>query len=261
MEDGHLKNIINLLQVILISIIGLQKYGRDWKAISNIVLTRTSSQVRTHAQKFFKKINGNEDVNKTLEYVRSKSINDFIDTSKPYAKLCTGSKRYSEIIKAYIDDNNAEIKRKKFTPQLPKENLSGSNFEDKASENRFEFFNEKKSKILEKKTNSVSNKMIYMEKCMDNSIQLLQNEQFKLHELIQEITSVMKDQQNPLIEEVTSRFTMYANALNKINFVLINIMESFDFIKPSNPESNNAKITDLKGIEETVIQPNIINKS
>mmetsp|Transcript_11301 Transcript_11301/g.17483 ORF Transcript_11301/g.17483 Transcript_11301/m.17483 type:complete len:339 (+) Transcript_11301:274-1290(+) len=35
--------------------IGIERYGRQWRAISNMIKTRTPTQVRTHAQKHFSK--------------------------------------------------------------------------------------------------------------------------------------------------------------------------------------------------------------
>jgi SHAQKYF class myb-like DNA-binding protein len=35
---------------------GLGKYGKNWKKISQLVKTRSLTQIRTHAQKFFKKV-------------------------------------------------------------------------------------------------------------------------------------------------------------------------------------------------------------
>lgn len=35
-------------------------YGRDWKKVEDIVKSRTGSQVRSHAQKFFNKIQKEE---------------------------------------------------------------------------------------------------------------------------------------------------------------------------------------------------------
>lgn len=34
---------------------GLQKYGKNWKAIERVVGTRTATQARSHAQKYFLK--------------------------------------------------------------------------------------------------------------------------------------------------------------------------------------------------------------
>ena len=39
---------------------GIMHYGRDWKKVEEIVKTRTGSQVRSHAQKFFNKIQKEE---------------------------------------------------------------------------------------------------------------------------------------------------------------------------------------------------------
>jgi hypothetical protein len=35
---------------------GLLRYKRDWKEVENYVKTRSSTQCRSHAQKFFKKL-------------------------------------------------------------------------------------------------------------------------------------------------------------------------------------------------------------
>lgn len=38
------------------SYLGLEKYGKDWRKIEKIIATRSSSQIRSHAQKFFSKL-------------------------------------------------------------------------------------------------------------------------------------------------------------------------------------------------------------
>jgi SHAQKYF class myb-like DNA-binding protein len=42
-------------------IVGLNKYGREWKKVSAHIQTRTSAQIRSHAQKYFAKLN--KDIN------------------------------------------------------------------------------------------------------------------------------------------------------------------------------------------------------
>lgn len=39
----------------ILSYIGLELYGKNWKKIEELLVTRTGSQIRSHAQKFFLK--------------------------------------------------------------------------------------------------------------------------------------------------------------------------------------------------------------
>lgn len=55
MEDGQKKNILNSLKVFLDPNSGLRIYGKNWKKIEQLVQTRTGTQIRSHAQKFFLK--------------------------------------------------------------------------------------------------------------------------------------------------------------------------------------------------------------
>lgn len=56
MGDGLKRNMIVSLKVLSIQNLALMAHGKNWKLIENIVETRTTSQVRSHAQKFFLKI-------------------------------------------------------------------------------------------------------------------------------------------------------------------------------------------------------------
>ena len=53
---------------------GLEQHGKQWKLIAAMIGTRTVVQVRTHAQKYFQKMerSGNKEVASTVHHVMSK---------------------------------------------------------------------------------------------------------------------------------------------------------------------------------------------
>jgi SHAQKYF class myb-like DNA-binding protein len=55
MEDGPKNSTSNFLKVLLVASLGLRIYGKNWKKIEQLVSTRTGTQIRSHAQKFFLK--------------------------------------------------------------------------------------------------------------------------------------------------------------------------------------------------------------
>lgn len=51
--DEHLR----FLAGTVVDYAGIMEHGKDWKVVENVVKSRTGSQVRSHAQKFFIKLN------------------------------------------------------------------------------------------------------------------------------------------------------------------------------------------------------------
>jgi len=57
---------------------GLEKFGINWRKISEKVETREYKQVRSHAQKFYEKLKGYKDTELKIDFT-SENINNFID--------------------------------------------------------------------------------------------------------------------------------------------------------------------------------------
>ena len=57
MAGGQSNSMKNFSLVKLTLTKGLELFGKNWKKISDFVGTRTGSQIRSHAQKFFMKMN------------------------------------------------------------------------------------------------------------------------------------------------------------------------------------------------------------
>jgi SHAQKYF class myb-like DNA-binding protein len=56
LEGGPNSSIKSLYRVNLTLILGLMIYGKNWKKVEEVVCTRTAAQVRSHAQKFFNRL-------------------------------------------------------------------------------------------------------------------------------------------------------------------------------------------------------------
>ena len=55
-EEEHQRFMLGYIPLYL----GIMSYGKDWKKVEEVVGTRSGSQVRSHAQKFFNKIHKQE---------------------------------------------------------------------------------------------------------------------------------------------------------------------------------------------------------
>ena len=59
---------------------GILKYGNEWKKVQNVIKTRSSTQARSHAQKFFlrikKDLNSYSQINKNISLNSDENEND-----------------------------------------------------------------------------------------------------------------------------------------------------------------------------------------
>jgi len=54
---GSRMSMTDFCKVYFLAYAGIMEHGKDWKIVEKVVKTRTGSQVRSHAQKFFIKLN------------------------------------------------------------------------------------------------------------------------------------------------------------------------------------------------------------
>ena len=134
---------------------GILKYGNEWKKVQNIIKTRTSTQARSHAQKFFlrlKKVANQEilnDENKLLKYIISsckKTNNNFNITEEQKEKLMS-------VIRI-------NLKSEEFLNKSDKDFSSGKN--------RTNSLNEKNDSCLDE-SNEKENDFLGYNKQMDNN--------------------------------------------------------------------------------------------
>ena len=73
--DGINQNTTSFWSVKIYDIVGVMKFGRDWKRIEKDITSRNGSQIRSHAQKYFNKIQQEEKRNKAkkLDIIKNRT--------------------------------------------------------------------------------------------------------------------------------------------------------------------------------------------
>ena len=83
---------------------GLRKYGKNWKLIEDYVNTRSGSQIRSHAQKFFSRLEKQCNITKSEVFkFLDKISNDLLEFNSENEML--RKRKIWEVIKASNMDN------------------------------------------------------------------------------------------------------------------------------------------------------------
>lgn len=77
MADGPKKNTSTFYKVGFLLFLGLRVYGRNWKKIEQLVQTRSGSQIRSHAQKFFVKNKSSEPIDFQEDFPLSGDLQEY----------------------------------------------------------------------------------------------------------------------------------------------------------------------------------------
>ena len=140
------------------------KFGNDWKEVQAYINTRTSTQARSHAQKFFEKIKKN----KILKNFRALNIDysdNFTNSTIMQLHNLYGNKSKNEINSVVnkflsLEYDNPKKRRRVIHPYIGnKKNLLKKNLDIDENEENEEILEEGKNK----EENNIPNKMSYIE--------------------------------------------------------------------------------------------------
>ena len=125
---------------------GILKYGNEWRKVQKIIKTRSSTQARSHAQKFFLKLK--KEINNTDILTDSDKLLDHIvsscDKTKNSLKLSIEQK---EKLMSVIRSN---LKAEEYLNKSGKEGLSGLNYSlniNEKEESNFDDINEEEDNL------------------------------------------------------------------------------------------------------------------
>lgn len=191
---------------------GILNYGNEWKRVQSIIKTRSSTQARSHAQKYFlrikKEINPKilSDPNQLVEYIINTShiSNNYINLSKEQKE------RLFSVIRSNLksDDNPSNIQ---YINQYYKEGEKGLDYiveeDDNLAYNKDNLFNKKGNK----NENGEKRKITFCSKKRKNSSDYI----LSLNE--NKIFNIKKDISHKKSIEVTKSIDNYINNLSENN--------------------------------------------
>ena len=134
----------------------LEKFGQNWKKISDFIPSRTSTQIRSHSQKFCKRLKECKDIELGIDFTSRhiNNVNDMVDHIKSVNKdynivnvfLYLSEKCYpNKNIQKSDNDNNINININNFISETININNNKSNI--------FLFNNDNEENIIDKEIN------------------------------------------------------------------------------------------------------------
>ena len=214
---------------------GILKYGNEWKRVQGIIKTRSSTQARSHAQKFFLRMK--KSVTNPQIWYNQEMLLDYI-INNHNIKLKDGKALTQDQKDKLLSVIRFNLKPEEFVVKKPKENKSkDSNNEDESNEEYEEKDNlgykkEDFENFIEE--NKQQRKMTFCSKKRKNSSNSFMN-------LENKIFDIKKDTKHKLSMEITQP---NINKLETINNINNNDNLDINFNKEENYKHDNGTNTE-----------------
>ena len=236
---------------------GLVLYGNEWKQVQNHIITRSATQARSHAQKFFirirKNLNAENDLGKIKQYIlksfanllgnkfKPKNLNSFLDmmvklvfSEVSIQKIKIPSLKYKIALK-----NKKSKKSKISSSKIKKENVTNKKNSGKTTKN-----------TIPKKMNIVKKKifMISKDQSRRNSFNIdLQNTQFQ-------------SEMNRNFQTLSKNFQIQPPYINILTINMVNNMNN-NYVNQPTEQKEGVRQSNPFNLEFDSILPNSKNIS
>lgn len=252
-------------------IIGILSYGNEWKKVQKIIKTRSSTQARSHAQKYFLKLK--KEINSDVLSDPDKLANYIINSSDILKKNINISSDQKEKLMTVIKSN---LRAEENLSKSGKEGLTGENYNSNANDKDESGFDD----INEEEDNLAYNK--------DNYLDLQKKMSFDVGEIKRKITfcskkrksesdcgynkifNITKEMSRKSSIDVTKTNNLFANNLTTKNSaqknignkkIKFNIKNNNNFVTNNNINTNNTSQKNNKNINNKSKENNNISNN
>ena len=233
-------------------IIGILSYGNEWKKVQKIIKTRSSTQARSHAQKYFLKLK--KEINSDVLSDPDKLANYIINSSDILKKNINISSDQKEKLMTVIKSN---LRAEENLSKSGKEGLTGENYNSNANdkdESGFDDINEEEYNLaynkenlldLQKKTsfdvNEIKRKITFCSKKRKSTSDYNYNKIFNITKEMSHKSSIdITKTSNAFVNNLSSKnSTQKNNGNKKIKFNIKNNNNDFAINKNTINNTNN----------------------
>ena len=252
-------------------IIGILSYGNEWKKVQKIIKTRSSTQARSHAQKYFLKLK--KEINSDVLSDPDKLANYIINSSDILKKNINISSDQKEKLMTVIKSN---LRAEENLSKSGKEGLTGENYNSNVNdkdESGFDDINEEEGNLAYNKDNyfdlqkkmsfdvgEIKRKITFCSKKRKSESDCGYNKIFNITKEMSRKSSIDVAKANNLFaNNLTTKNSAQKNIGNKK--IKFNIKNNNNFVTNNNINTNNTSQKNNKNINNKSKENNNISNN